>query len=166
MGAPDSVNAAQAQWLLVPGPPLSCYFGLFYAGTDLDKLTFFHKHPNTHSVHVVVSGRGHYNIEGRDHDVAPGSVIYVGPGVRHSVYPHPGEHLGQIVVQTPYTKVGEKDWMIDPEAGTTDQFGDLAAFAARFGGVNADKLMEHLRSSNVYTSPRWKHFIAGNLGEK
>jgi hypothetical protein len=119
-------------------------------------------HPETWSIHIVISGRGKHFAEGREHTVTAGSVIYQGPRVRHSIRPESGHHLAHISIQYPAAGHTETDWVVCPDAGTTDAFEDRAAFLKRFGSL--DKLMDKLRQSEILVRPRWSEFVRKRRG--
>jgi mannose-6-phosphate isomerase-like protein (cupin superfamily) len=151
-GPPDSVTDSLLQWLILPGPPISAYFTYCLPREDPSNMQFFHQHPTTWSVHIVVSGRGEYAVDGQRIPIGAGSVMYHGPGVPHSIYPLPNEHLAFVVVQHPALGQAEKEWVPSPESGTADHFGDLAAFVERFG--RPEGLADIQRS--FYKSERWR----------
>jgi len=155
LGPPDSVQAHVMRWLITPGPPLSCYLALQTSLADPKILTYYHKHPETWSLHVVLSGTGSHFVDQTENRIGPGSVIYQGPNVRHSIYPDPGQTLVHISVQTPSAGTREREWVVCPEAGTTDRFGDPAAFAERFGSV--ERLIGEL--APMFVSERWSEFM-------
>jgi mannose-6-phosphate isomerase-like protein (cupin superfamily) len=150
-GPPDSVTDCLLQWLIIPGPPVSAYLTYCLPREDPSDMQFFHQHPNTWSVHIVLSGRGEYAVEGKRHAIGAGSVMYHGPGVPHSIYPLPNEHLAFIAVQHPSIGFAEKEWVPSPESGTVEQFGDLQAFVQRFGRPEDLSQIQH----SLFKSDRW-----------
>jgi hypothetical protein len=144
-------------WLIIPGPPISCYLAYTPPFEDPKEVSFYHKHPNTWSIHVVVSGTGRHYVEGQGHDIGPGTVIYQGPNVRHSIFPSPNSHLAHVSIQYPAAGYAQNEWVVCPEAGTADKFADLAAFAERFKSM--DELVKKLRASEVFANDRWKTYV-------
>jgi mannose-6-phosphate isomerase-like protein (cupin superfamily) len=155
-GPADRAHESVMSWLIVPGPPLSCYASYVPPLLDPTSHSFFHAHPSTWSIHVVLEGRGKHFIEGKGHDVGPGSVIYQGPGVRHALFPDPGHHLLHLSIQHPAAGHTDKEWVICPEAGTPERFGDLAAFRERFGSI--EQVMNGLVP--MFVGDRWKEYVA------
>jgi mannose-6-phosphate isomerase-like protein (cupin superfamily) len=150
-GPPDHVTDSLLQWLIFPGPPISAYFTYCLPREDPSTMQFFHQHPSTWSVHIVVSGRGEYAVDTQRFAIAAGSIAYHGPGVPHSIYPLANEHLAFVVVQHPAIGHVEKEWLPCPESGTADRPGDLQAFLQRFG--SPEGLADFQRS--FYRSERW-----------
>jgi len=159
LGFPDTINQTQLQWLIVPGPPVSCYLASIFPRADPTPMTFYHSHPATWSIHVVIAGAGRYYAEGVGHDVGPGSVLYHGPGVRHSLFPLPNQPLVHLSIQHPSAGYTEKQWEVRPDAGTSDSFGDPSAFLARFGTSSAEELAKQLAEQHVFSSERWIEFM-------
>lgn len=163
LGPPDHVNGHVLHWLIVPGPPLSCYLAHVPPSEDPKGATFYHMHPETWSLHVVLGGQGRHFVDEHEHAIGPGTVIYQGPRVRHSIYPEPGHHLTHLSIQYPAAGYVEKEWIVCPEAGTTDRPGVAAAFAERFGSV--DELMRHAMSGEIFSSPRWQAYVRSRRKE-
>ena len=159
LGPPDNINKTQMQWLIIPGPPVSCYLAFVFPNADPSPMEFYHAHPTTWSVHVVLSGSGYQYVEGKKHEVGPGSVLYHGPGVRHSLSPRPNEPLVHLAIQHPAMGYRKDEWSIHPEAGTTSAFGDLAAFVQQFGAASGADVATFIRSEKIWQSERWKHFV-------
>jgi mannose-6-phosphate isomerase-like protein (cupin superfamily) len=157
LGPPDNLNTTQAQWLIVPGPPISCYLAMVFPRADPERMMFYHSHPSTWSMHVVLAGAGKHHVDEHVHDVGPGTVIYQGPGVRHSLYPLPNQTLVHLSIQHPSAGYVDKEWMINPEAGTADAFGEVAKFISRFGG--GDELAARMKSEHIAASERWKTYV-------
>ncbi len=157
LGPPDHVNHGVLHWLIVPGPPMSCYLAVVPALPNPMDHSYYHMHPETWSIHVVLSGIGRHYIDDKGHDIGPGTVIYQGPGVRHSIHPNPGQTLTHLSIQYPAAGYEEKSWVICPEAGTVDHFGKVEAFLERFGVL--DKFVEEAASKEIFTGPRWSEYI-------
>ena len=158
LGPPDNVNQTQMQWLIVPGPPMSCYLAVVFPRVDPAPMTFFHEHPSTWSIHVVLAGKGRHYVDDQVNDVMDGSVIYQGPGVRHCLHPLPNETLVHLSIQHPAAGYVEKEWKVSAEAGVAGLPGDTGAFAERFGGV--DQLLRTLKLEHMWSSERWKNFVS------
>jgi mannose-6-phosphate isomerase-like protein (cupin superfamily) len=159
LGPPDTINQTQLQWLIVPGPPISCYLASIFPRPDPTPMTFYHSHPSTWSMHVVLAGAGRYYAEGIGQDIGPGSVLYHGPGVRHSLFPLPNQPLVHVAIQHPSVGYSEGQWRVHPEAGTTDAFGDLAAFTKLFGTDSPQAIAERFASEYIFTSDRWLEHV-------
>ncbi len=159
LGPPDRVTPLQMQWLIVPGPPISCYLAFMTPSENPLATAFYHQHPSTWSLHAVLSGSGKHHVDDKEHDVGPGSVIYQGPGVRHALYPNPGHHLMHLSIQHPAAGWTAKEWLPCPEAGTPDHFGELQAFLDRFGVASGPELMKALSSKEIYASERWNEYV-------
>jgi mannose-6-phosphate isomerase-like protein (cupin superfamily) len=145
-------------WLIVPGPPVSCYAAYMPPAPDPGVMSCFHRHPNTWSIHVVLSGQGTHVAEGVTNEVGAGSVIYQGPGVRHALFPKPNHHLFHIVVQHPGVGHTAQEFELCPEAGTADRFGDLDAFVERFGTTDPNEFMRRMLAETIFSGPRWTEF--------
>jgi quercetin dioxygenase-like cupin family protein len=153
LGNPDHVSADVMHWLIVPGPPLACYLAYVTPSSDPSTQMFYHQHPNTWSLHVVLAGVGTHCVEKTVHRIGPGSVIYQGPGVPHSIYPDPGSELVHLVVQHPSTGYRSGEWAMVPEGGLAPQFGNTKGFLDRFG--SAEQLLQILGSTSLFSSERW-----------
>ena len=160
LGPPDRVSDVM-HWLIVPGPPISCYLAVHPPRTSPEQQTMFHMHPSTYSIHVVLDGRGMYHAEGVAEEIGPGSVMYHGPKVRHCIYPLMGHRLAHLSIQCPGGGYRKDEWVVCPEAGVADKFGDLQAFIERFG--SADLVKELVLSSSKFVGPRWRAFISGEF---
>lgn len=158
-GPPDNINRTQMQWLIVPGPPVSCYLAFIFPRPDPEAMSFYHSHPDTWSLHVVISGRGYQYVEGKKHEIEPGSVLYHGPGVRHSIAPRPNEPLAHLSIQHPAIGQRPNEYIVDANAGTADDFGNIAAFIERFGSPSGQDLARTLREEKVWTGERWRAFV-------
>jgi mannose-6-phosphate isomerase-like protein (cupin superfamily) len=158
LGPPDNVRGDVMQWLIVPGPPMSCYLAYVMPMEDPTHHTFFHMHPSTWSIHVVLSGGGEHHIEGKGHRIGPGTVIYQGPRVRHSIFPDPGQHLMHLSIQHPAPGWTKKAWVPCPEAGVANRFGDRAEYERLFGKT-VDELFARLPGS-IFMGPRWREYVA------
>jgi mannose-6-phosphate isomerase-like protein (cupin superfamily) len=156
-GPPDHVNGTVMHWLIVPGPPISCYLAHSPAVEDPQEYTMYHRHPETWSLHVMLSGTGRHYAEGQENPFGPGSILYQGPGVRHSIVPDRNSHMTHISIQYPEVGWKENEWIPCPEAGTTDRFGDPQAFLERFGSLN--QVIAKIRGSELFTSERWKQYV-------
>jgi mannose-6-phosphate isomerase-like protein (cupin superfamily) len=168
LGPPDRIDENYIQWLIVPGPPISCH--LAYATPvpsreRLESLSYYHKHPHTWSVQIVLSGKGLHFIDDKRHEVGPGSVIYQGPGVRHCIRPAPDHDLAFVNIQYPGAGHGKEEWVVCPEAGTTDHFGDLKAFEERFGKRGEDGVFGPMKVAQLFMSERWKEYFL-NHGQR
>ena len=150
-GAPDRVTDRIMQWLLFPGPPVSAYLTYYLPRADVSDMQFFHKHPETWSVHVVLSGSGEYAVDGKVFPVSAGSVMYHGPNVEHSIYPLVNDHLAMLCIQHPALGWAEQEWVMSPEAGTVDHYRDVEAFVARFGNARAIPDLHKI----LHQSERW-----------
>jgi mannose-6-phosphate isomerase-like protein (cupin superfamily) len=159
LGPPDNVNETQLQWLIVPGPPLSCYLAFIFPRQDPSPLEFYHAHPNAWSLHVVLAGEGYQTVEGVRHEVGHGSVLYHGPGVRHSLAPKPNQPLVHVAVQYPHVGYEAGQWRIAPEAGTAHAFQDLAAFVKQFGAASGEDVARAIRDEKIWQSERWRAFV-------
>jgi quercetin dioxygenase-like cupin family protein len=62
-------------------------------------------HSNADVVATVVRGNGRFNVAGRDHSIAPGSVIVMRPGAPHTIVA--GSELELIVVHARLASAGE-----------------------------------------------------------
>src|SRR5690606_19848058 len=163
-GPPDRVVNQAMHWLIVPGPPVSCYFIMFFPMPATDRLDYYHVHPKTWSIHIVVAGAGFYYADGIRHAIGPGSVMYHGPGVPHcGPFPDPGSLLQMFVIQHPSSGHAEGEWLRAPEAGLAEQPGDVQAFVDKYGPM-AD-LQKYVDSYPAiqYDNPseRWKTYSAG-----
>jgi mannose-6-phosphate isomerase-like protein (cupin superfamily) len=161
LGPPDRIAGNVLHWLIIPGPPMSCHLTHCIPLLDASEQTFYHQHPETWSIHTIVAGRGRYFIEGTSHEIFPGMVVYQGPGVRHAVVQYPNEPLTMLVVQYPASGYAKESWKVCPEAGTTEKFGDLAAYAERFGDNTGDALSKKVLEEVEQVSERWRHFVRG-----
>jgi mannose-6-phosphate isomerase-like protein (cupin superfamily) len=157
LGPPDNINQTQMQWLIVPGPPMSCYLAFVFPRADPTPMMFYHAHPSTWSMHVVLSGAGRHHVDDKMHEVGPGTVIYQGPGVRHSLYPLPNQPLVHLSIQHPAAGYVDKEWVIADQAGTADAFGDVQKFLERFGSLEA--MQANHKSQQIATSERWKTYV-------
>ncbi len=157
LGPPDNINHTQMQWLIVPGPPMSCYLAFVFPRADPTPMTFFHAHPSTWSIHVVLGGQGVHHVQGTSNPVSEGSVIYQGPGVAHSLHPLPNQPLVHLAIQHPAAGYVKEQWKICDSAGVVESPGDLSAFAARFGSV--DQLLQSMKAEQVWSSDRWMAFV-------
>jgi mannose-6-phosphate isomerase-like protein (cupin superfamily) len=157
LGPPDHITAHVMHWLIVPGPPLSCYLAMVPPTVDPNEATFYHAHPETWSIHVMLSGSGKHFVDDRCHEIGPGTVIYQGPGVRHSIYPNPGQHIMHLSIQYPSAGHAKEEWRVCPEAGTTDHFGEAAAFLERFGAP--EDLIARLKREEIFVGERWAEFV-------
>src|SRR5688572_28759277 len=101
LGPPDKVNDYLLHWLLFPGPPIASYLAYHMPIEDVSSVQSFHQHPQTCSVHTVISGAGECATADKRHELMAGSVVYVRSGVPHSFYPLPRQHLSYVVVQQP-----------------------------------------------------------------
>jgi mannose-6-phosphate isomerase-like protein (cupin superfamily) len=45
----------------------------------------YHYHPSSENVYVVLSGTGRFVAEGVEHSIKKDDVVFIPPGVRHSV---------------------------------------------------------------------------------
>jgi mannose-6-phosphate isomerase-like protein (cupin superfamily) len=152
LGPPDTVNEHQLQWLIVPGPPISCYLASIFPRQDPTPMTYYHSHPSTWSIHVVLAGAGRYHAEGTGHDIGPGSVLYHGPGVRHSLYPLPNQPLVHLSIQHPAAGWTDKQWQPHPEAGTAESFGEADAFLRLFGTTSPEEFARRMIKEPIFTS--------------
>jgi mannose-6-phosphate isomerase-like protein (cupin superfamily) len=159
LGQPDRMGGNLLHWLITPGPPMACYvFHLHPAEDASNDFTFYHKHPQASSIHYILAGRLRWFVEGVEGEAGPGHVLYVGAGVRHTHLPYPGEKVEQLVVQHPFLGYGPEQWVVCPEAGTTDSFGNAEAFDQRFGS-SARATAGTIDA--VHTSWRWREFADG-----
>ena len=157
LGPPDNINETQLQWLLVPGPPVSAYLAFVFPRADPTPMTFFHAHPSNWSLHVVLAGAGRHHVDGQTNEIGPGTFIYQGPNVKHSIYPLPNQPLVHVSIQHPSSGYEHSNWIVSEESGTADAFGDVQAFLTRFGST-AD-LVERLKNEHISSSERWKAFV-------
>lgn len=164
LGPPDSVHRTSAHWLLVPGPPITVYFVHLFANPDPEEFEFYHEHPDVYSTHIVMKGRGYYTVEGKEHRIEAGSVMYHGPGVPHcGPWPDPDSDLQNIVVQYPGGGHKGGQWLVSPDAGTRHKYQDRKAFDAQFGeAVGGDfAKFPDSKEGAAFPSPRWRKFMMG-----
>jgi mannose-6-phosphate isomerase-like protein (cupin superfamily) len=159
LGLADTGGATQLQWLIVPGPPISCYLASIFPRADPSPMEFYHSHPESWSLHVVIAGAGHQYVEGVPHLIGPGDVLFHGPNVRHSLVPLPNTPLAHLAIQHPHIGYSTGSWQIRSDAGTAKAFGDVAAFVERFGAASGEELAKALRAESMWTSERWKKFV-------
>src|SRR5262245_42603102 len=79
LGPPDRIAGNVLHWLILPGPPMSCHLTHCIPIADPSEQSFYHMHPETWSIHSVVAGRARYYIEGKEHEIFAGMVVYQGP---------------------------------------------------------------------------------------
>lgn len=167
LGPPERIDKLCMHWLIVPGPPISCYLVYFPPLTDDSRLGFYHAHPTTWSLHVVLAGHGHYTVDGIVHRIGPGSVMYHGPGVPHcGPWPDVHSEMQILVVQHPAAGHRDKEWVVCPEMGTKDHPRDLAAFVRTFGELTGDQLYQYIDALpsigfEPIASERWRAYMGG-----
>lgn len=162
LGPPDRVTEKLLQWVICSGPPMSCYVAHFLPTRDIASMQFFHVHPEVISVHVVIAGSGEFVLDGIAHPVSAGSVVTIGAGVPHSVYPLREQPLTYIAVQSPGTGYAAGQWKVVPEAGTATHPGDPAAFVTQFG--DPMQLFALATTQALFESDRWRAFVGKPSG--
>ena len=169
LGPPDKAESWIMHWLIVPGPPVSCHL-VFFPPMPATKLTdFYHAHPTTWSIHIVLEGTGYYYADGKRHELRPGSVMYHGPGVPHcGPFPYPETAMQVIVIQHPGSGHKKGEWVVVPEAGLADHPGDRAAFVAKYGELaDATAYIDPFPDLVGKTNPsdRWLRWVMGKMAK-
>lgn len=164
-GPPDKVGKFAAWWLVTPGPPMSCHLVHFFPMPATERLDYYHAHPKTWSIHIVLEGRGFYYAEGKRHEIGPGSVMYHGPGIPHcGPFPHPETEMKVFVIQHPSSGHQQDEWIVTPEAGLADKPFDEAAFHAKYAGVDLSNYIDSFPMIKaLLPSERWAHYCSPKL---
>jgi mannose-6-phosphate isomerase-like protein (cupin superfamily) len=73
-----------------------------------------HAHSVSEQAYVIVAGRGKMNVESTSFDVAPGTLILIEPGERHSIRSVGHEPLVYISATVPPFEIAPGQWSTAP----------------------------------------------------
>jgi mannose-6-phosphate isomerase-like protein (cupin superfamily) len=164
-GPPDKVGKFAQWWLVHPGPPMACHLVHYFPMPESERLDYYHAHPHTWSLHIILEGHGFYYADGKRHEIGPGSVQYHGPGVPHcGPFPAPNTEMKMLVVFHPANPHRAGEWVVVPEAGLADKPFDEAAFHAKYPNVDLKNYIDSFPAfSAALPSQRWAHYCDTEL---
>ena len=106
--SPRNERAGQVSYLLLaPGQFGSARMAITLVEGDPGSEQPLHGHPEAEQVYVIVAGTGVMRVDDEEHEVGPGTLVFIPPGAKHAIRNRGGTSLTYVSATSPPFRMPE-----------------------------------------------------------